>query len=376
MLHEFLTSNRDDLIRCCRAKVARRLAPAVTPAELEYGIPLFLGQLTETLRMEETGQQDGSWRVSGGPDDSSNASSEIGSTAALHGTELLRHGFTVEQVVHDYGDLCQAVTELAVETRAPISNEEFKTLNRCLDNAIAGAVGEFGRLSDRKAVVRETMAAGERLGELAHELRNLLNTAMLANVAIRRGHVGTQGPTADALDRSLFAMRELVDRSLSAVRLDAGISGGAENIAIEGFVEEARVSAALEASTMGAGFAVEPVEAGLAVSGDRNVLLAAVANLLHNAFKFTRSGTEVTLKVVGSAQRVLIEVHDHCGGIPPDQVKLIFQPFKQAGTNRSGLGLGLTIARRGVEAHGGELRLRNIPGRGCVFTIDLPRLTH
>ena len=374
MLHEFLSSNREDLIRVCRAKVARRLAPVVTPAELEFGIPLFLGQLTATLRMEGTGNQDGSRRVSGDPAESGTGRSEIGNAAALHGDELLRHGFTVEQVVHDYGDLCQAVTELAVETGAPISNEEFKTLNRCVDNAIAGAVGEYGRLSDRNAVAQETMAAGERLGVLTHELRNLLNTAMLANVAIRRGHVGTQGATADALDRSLFAMRQLIDRSLSEVRLDVGISSTFQYIDIEGFVEECRVAAALEAATKGSRFVVTPMESGLAVNGDRAILLAAVANLLHNGFKFTRPGTEVTLRIVGTADRVLIEVRDHCGGIPPEKAKLLFRPFQQVGTDRSGLGLGLTIARRGVEAHGGELRLQNLPGHGCVFTVDLPRV--
>lgn len=374
MLHEFLTSNRDDLIRSCRAKVAKRLAPAVTPAELEYGIPRFLGQLTETLRLEETGQRAGIQRVSGGARNASADTPEIGQSAALHGSELLHRGFTVEQVVHDYGDLCQAVTQLALDKGTPISNEEFQTLNRCLDNAIAGAVGEFGRQRDLDVVEREAMAASERLGVLAHELRNHLGTAMLASFAIRRGNVGTQGATADALDRSLFAMKEIIDRSLAEVRLEVGIPLRREAIDIAGFIEECRVPAALEATTRGCEFAAPPVDPGLVVTGDRATLLAAVANLLHNAFKFTRPGTQVMLKVEATADRVLIEVHDQCGGIPPDKAKLLFQPFRQVGANRSGVGLGLSIARRSVEASGGELRLRNLPGHGCIFTVDLPRV--
>ena len=71
----------------------------------------------------------------------------IGSTATRHGRDLLALGFTVSQVVHDYGDICQAVTELAIEQNAPITTDEFKTLNRCLDTAIAEAVTEHARIT-------------------------------------------------------------------------------------------------------------------------------------------------------------------------------------------------------------------------------------
>src|SRR6202023_2773778 len=72
------------------------------------------------------------------------APTEIGRAAALHGTELLRRGYSIDQVVHDYGDVCQSVTALAVEQAIPISTDEFRTLNRCLDDAIADAVASFG----------------------------------------------------------------------------------------------------------------------------------------------------------------------------------------------------------------------------------------
>src|SRR5690349_24811433 len=78
-----------------------------------------------------------------GPSGGGPLPSEIGTTAARHGRELLEHGFSVDPVLHDYGDLCQAITDLAFERSAPIEVDEFRTLNRCLDNAIAGAVSEF-----------------------------------------------------------------------------------------------------------------------------------------------------------------------------------------------------------------------------------------
>ena len=174
MLHEFLAVNRDELVRRCRAKVAKRSAPRPTATELEHGIPLFLDQLIDTLRAELIGVEE-----------ASHLPAEIGSTAGRHGRELLRRGFTVDQVVHDYGDLCQSVTELAAEKNAPVTVDEFRTFNLCLDNAIADAVSEYGRDRDRFITAEGTQAMNERLGILAHELRNLLNSAISRSMRSR-----------------------------------------------------------------------------------------------------------------------------------------------------------------------------------------------
>ena len=95
-------------------------------------------------------------------------------------------------------------------------------------------------------------------------------------------------------------------------------------------------------------------------------------NLLQNAFKFTQPYTEVTLRAYAAADRVLIDVKDNCGGLPPGIEEKMFSPFTQAGENRSGLDLGLSIARRSVAACGGVLSVRDMPGSGCIFTISLP----
>ena len=143
MLHEFLTSNRDELIRRCRAKVSLRDSPPVTPSELEHGVPLVLEQLVEALRGEQKNPASQHDRIFG-PSSKTPASVESSRTAALHGEELLARGYTVDQVVHDYGDICQAITELAQETNAPVTVGEFHTFNRLLDNSIADAVRQPG----------------------------------------------------------------------------------------------------------------------------------------------------------------------------------------------------------------------------------------
>ena len=177
MFYEFIAANRGDIISRTRERVRSRPWPSVWSREIDYGVPLFLTQLAETLRLESTATPF--------------ASDSIGSTAARHGAELLATGFDVTQVVHDYGDICQAITEIAVARQAPISVEEFHTLNRCLDTAIAEAVAEHTRLTAQKRSVDEV----ERLGQTSHELRDLLNTALLAFQTLKRGTVAINGST-------------------------------------------------------------------------------------------------------------------------------------------------------------------------------------
>jgi hypothetical protein len=105
------------------------------------------------------------------------------------------------------------------------------------------------------------------------------------------------------------------------------------------------------------------------------MLSAAIANLLQNAFKFTRAAGHVSLAAHAESDRIFIDVQDECGGLPPGKTEELFLPFKQRSSDRSGVGLGLSISRRCVEANGGKLRARDLPGTGCIFTIDLPRPT-
>jgi signal transduction histidine kinase len=373
MLHEFLTANQEDLIDRCRLKVAQRRAPKPTDTELEHGIPHFLEQLIKTLRVEQTAKPLQSRAVSGEAGGEGSASSEIGVAAVQHGRELLKQGFTVDQVVHNYGDLCQAITDLAFERDEPLAVDEFRTLNRCLDNAIADSVTEFAYQRDLLLEESGVHALNERLGFFAHELRNLIQNATLAVTAIKAGNVGLAGATGAVLDRSLIGLRNLVDRSLADVRVTAGMPPRRELIPLAVFIADVKISAALEAQARGCGLDVSAVDPGLAVEADRELLYSAVGNLLQNAFKFTEENTDVLLHAYALDDRVLIEVKDRCGGLPAGDAERMFQPFTQGSTDKSGLGLGLSICRRSVEANGGVLRVRNIPGAGCVFTVDLPR---
>jgi signal transduction histidine kinase len=373
MLHAFLSAHRGDLIDLCREKGARRSTHARNSADLEHGIPLFLDQLTRALRLDEGADSDQGPGFSG---PSQSAEAEIGVTAGKHGNELLQMGYAIDQVVHDYGDLCQAVTELAKAHQMPITAHEFHTLNHCLDNAIAGAVTAYSDSRDVAVSDQGRRTMNERLGSLAHEMRNLLNSVVLMFEVIKKGGVGFGGATAAALERNLAGMGDLIDRSFTETRLEAGLPPLRGRITIADFIQHFAVIGNLEARSKSIRFTVHPVEKGLAIEADRQMLAAAVSNLLENAFKFTRPHGDVSLKAHATPDRVLIEIEDECGGLPPGKADEWSRHFHQRAADRSALGLGLSIAYRSVEANGGRLQVRDIPGTGCVFTIDLPRQPH
>jgi signal transduction histidine kinase len=372
-MHSFLLHNRDELIDRCKAKVAERPSRAATTEQLANGIPLFLGQLIRTLQAEEDGEDAQSVLISGPPGGDVTRLSEIGVTATAHGKQLLQLGYSLNQVVHDYGDLCQAITDLAVERDAPFSVDEFRTLNRCLDNAIADAVTEFVVQRDATVAMQHTADVTQKLGFLAHELRNSLQTATMAFTALESGKLSIAGSTGALLKRSLVTLSALVSRSLVEVRAAAGEPRKNQLFSLGSFVAEARDAASLDASSRGCDFVVMPIDPAIGIKGDRDQLLSALTNLLQNAFKFTQQHTEVMLKAYATDDTVFIEVKDHCGGLSAGTADTIFTPFTQRSTDKSGLGLGLSIAKRNVEADGGTLTVQDKPGMGCVFTISLPR---
>jgi signal transduction histidine kinase len=373
MMFEFLINNRAELARRCQDKVAQRPGRSASSVQLYSGVPLFLEQLIRTLQTEQT-QDPLASRAISGPAGGTATLSEVGASAALHGKALLDMGFSVDEVVHDYGDLCQSITDLAVERDAPFEIDEFRTLNRCLDNAIADAVTEFSYQKELATADRVAIESNERAGFFAHELRNVLGTASLAFTAAKAGNLSLSGATGSILERSLAGLGKMIDESLVDIRTIGQQANILAAFSLGEFVDELAAAAQLAARSAGCVLVVEPVDPLLALGGNRELLMSAVANLLQNAIKFTAPGSEVRLTAYGVADKVQIDVADHCGGLPADAEATMFDAFAQHGSNRNGLGLGLTIARQAVVACGGSIRVRDVPNVGCVFTVILPRL--
>ncbi len=214
MLRDFLNANRDELIRRCTAMVGERQSPAAAPgrpgSQPRFGVPLFLDQLGEALQR----------RHDRGFAFSRAASIEGSRTAALHGEQMQEEGYTVEQVVHDFGDVCQAITELARQKGTPVSVHEFQILNRLLDNAIADAVSSYETNRDFQGNVD----LHQRLGTLAEAQRRHLDVALKALDALKIGNIGVLGAAGTLLEDSLVKLRELIDRSHPELRLSSGMA--------------------------------------------------------------------------------------------------------------------------------------------------------
>jgi signal transduction histidine kinase len=353
VLRDFIAQHREYILARARECVARRSTPIPTEVELKHGLPMFLDQLGEALRKLELREAANHTELQG--------------SASKHGYDLFRKGMTIAQVVHDYGDLCQVITSLAVERSAAIDPSEFQILNLCLDDAIAGAVTTYAELRDQAT----TKEGAERLGVLAHEMRNVLHAAMISFASIRRGTVGPGGSTGTIHEGKLQQLSALIDRAFSDVRLDAGLTR-MERVALWEIIQDIEISASALARTAGLKFVATSVDPTITVDVDRQILSSAISNLVQNAFKFTRRATTVQLRVRTIANRVLIEIEDECGGLPAGKTEDLLRPFAQEGRDRTGLGLGLSIVLKAAKALSGELRISDIPRKGCVFTIDLP----
>ncbi len=351
-MQNFLLSNRKEILDLCEKKSRYLAGSQQTSKQLNLGLPLFFDQLINVLNLKM----------------SSLPPKDMLKAAALHGKEFLHLGYTLSHVVHSYGAMCQAITELATMKDKKITAEEFNILNGCLDVSIASAVSEYEYRSKAASEEREA----KHLGFLAHELRNALSTATIAHGMIRAGLVGTGGSTATILEDSLTRMSQLIDRSLSEVRMRTDADLYVEKFNLSIFFDQIMITSQVEAEKKQQTLTLE-CDSKIEIETDRQYLLSAVANMIQNAIKFTHSGGTIIVKGAELKDKISISVSDECGGIQDETLKSVFDPFSKANMQESGLGLGLTITQKAIEQCQGTIRVDNNPGQGCVFIIEMPR---
>lgn len=342
MLHQFLVAHREEILSLAKEKTLAVSGDRPTSSAVERGLPKFYDHLAHELERRH------------GPD-----------STARYGKELERLGYTVSQVVHLYGCLSQAITEYAAATHAPISSGEFKTLYLNLDIAIAEAVTGF----TQRAII-ENIDSTKRIGFLVHELRNSLAAALIAHSMVKKGIVDADGSTNALLERNLNRMRDLLDRSFAAVRMQHDKVVAPQRALLLDIAGEVEATASEEARSRGLTIKVE-VAPQLQITVDRNYLVSALSNLVQNAIKYSRPGGTIRIRSRETEKHAMLDVEDQCGGLPKGKAEELFKPFTQKGFVRTGLGLGLAISRQAVEMNGGTLTVRDLPGKGCVFTITL-----
>jgi signal transduction histidine kinase len=350
-LHELLKDERQELIDRWSERTRAALGGGLlSPAELLDHVPSFVDELVAALFPEALPLPGRSPH------------------AVEHGAQRLRLGFDVGEVVREYGILHLTIIDLAAEAELAIGFAEQEVVGRWINGAIADAVSQY--VAQRDAELGRQ--ASEHIGFIAHELRNPLSAARLALIRLRSRELAGGGAVVELLERNLQRAADVVDSTLTHAWLKMGVTPRPERVPVRPFLDEVRQDAEGEAERRGIRVEMS-VEPALVLEADPRLLRSAVANLLLNAIKFSAPSTTVSVKAHRVDDgRVCIEVADSCGGLPPGRADELFTPMIQRGRDRSGFGLGLAIALQAAEAHRGTIKVRDVPGHGCVFVVDLP----
>lgn len=236
-------------------------------------------------------------------------------------------------------------------------------------------IADLGRDFDRMAGQLQNLVASQRrlLHDVSHELRSPL-ARLQAAIGLARQDPRKLESTLERIERESARLDDLVGEILTLARLEAGTAGPpAEEVDLMDLVAAIADDAGFEAAASGR--QVSFTGSGEEVARVRAELLhRAVENVVRNAVKYTAPGTTVEVAAGRSGQAFRVTVADRGPGVPEADLAAIFEPFYrgQAGEGQAGFGLGLAIARRAVEAHGGSLVARNREGGGLVMELELP----
>jgi signal transduction histidine kinase len=217
------------------------------------------------------------------------------------------------------------------------------------------------------------------LATLAHELRNPLGTLhMMLEIMKRNLRIEPEdlGRRRDAMARQTEQMTKLVEDLLDVSRVSQGkVTMDHHPLELNELVRQAVEMTGSAIASKNLKVAVRHHEEELWLSGDASRLKQVLGNLIHNATRYTPDGGDITINVRREGGSALLEVSDTGIGIPADMLPHVFELFVQgdAGPNRAGLGIGLTLVRKLVEGHGGAVTASSAgAGQGSQFVVTLP----
>jgi signal transduction histidine kinase len=356
-LADFFDRHLDEIVeRWIDQMVAGPPPPASTDrAKLENAIRGFFAELILALRAEF--------------DDSEYSFERTPSLAAAeHGAQRFGLGTKLSTLIREYGSLRDVMFQVMDDYGGHASEREFRVLSKLLVGASSDAAEQFS--SDRDEQIAKQSA--QHLAFLAHELRNPLASARLTLTIMKRhNEIGPDSKLAATLERNLTRLEKLIDDSLLETKLKLAVPVVHERVEIGALMDEVGAESNTEIDARRLSFRVAG-DVGASVVLDRRLLRSILSNLIRNAIKFSRSGGTIELRVKHANTCITLEVQDECGGLPEGDAETLFEPYVQRGHDRTGFGLGLALTRQAVDALGGRIRVQDLPGRGCVFAVDLP----
>jgi signal transduction histidine kinase len=356
-LADELARGKEVLLLDWRQRVQGTVDPeGATIVEIIDGVPTFIDELVAMLRGQE--------ESTGVAPDSARANE----LAVDHGSQRFHAGFSLGAVIREYDVLRECLLDLIRDRRLAVDIDELQVMMDTLNAAVVNAAEQYVRERDQ-LIERQSQTY---FGFIAHELRNPLGSALLAAHVLQRRNAPQSDATVARLVRNLAILRDLIDDSLSSVRiqeLGRNRSLDVADISLHGMVLDVRDE--LSGDTEEKAISVR-IDGEAAVQGDPRLIRSAVTNLLRNAAKYTRRGGTIDVRIRSDHDLTSIEIEDECGGLPDGKTEELFTPFVQRGGDRSGFGLGLAITKDAVEAHHGTVQASNLPGKGCIFMASFP----
>lgn len=261
-------------------------------------------------------------------------------------------------------------TELTRTARALAAGERSERVE-------FGGPDEFGEMARAFNTMADTIEEEDRLrrvfaADVAHELRTPLAILRTQMEGIQDGVVEPSSPAlASLLEETLRLSRLVADLETLASADAAGFSLVRQTVELEpllaGAVQE--FTGPYEAEDVRLHTDLSDVQ----IQGDPTRIRQVVTNLLSNALKFTPPSGEVALTLRAGGERAVIRVSDTGPGIPSDEIAYVFDRFfRGRGVRAGGSGIGLTVARELVRAHGGDIEVTSDPGQGATFEVTLP----
>ncbi len=242
-------------------------------------------------------------------------------------------------------------------------------------------VAELAHDFDHMAERLQTLISAQRqlLSDVSHELRSPLARLQVALGLARQRDTTQPSPELDRIEREAERLNELIAQLLSLARLETGAGlSHTESVDLADLVAEIAENTDFEIAPSGRRVVIvnrtpTPVEA------NPPLLHSALENVVRNAAKYTAEGTSVEIALTPDDQHpgwVLIQVRDHGPGVPENRLDHLFEPFVRVGDARDrasgGYGLGLAIAKRAIQLHGGQVSASNHAEGGLAVSIRLP----
>jgi two-component system, OmpR family, phosphate regulon sensor histidine kinase PhoR len=299
------------------------------------------------------------------------------SSPLVHGSQRLQDGFDIEEVVAEYNILRECIHDLADSHGLSLQGMPFHIINRVLGHAIGLAVQTYATQKALEVQKRRE----EYLAFVAHDLRTPLNAISLVTMVLEQ-ELSDKDKSARitqmfrTLRRNVAHLSALVSKVLEEnanLQTETGIKLERRDIdlwpLVEALIHDLHPVAGTASTHL-----INRVSEDLVVHADASLLRRVIQNLIANAIRYTPRG-EVTIGARENSAENVVEcwVSDNGAGIPEQRLDKVFEPFETDPEKEGGLGLGLSIVKTFVEAHGGEVSVKSTDGCGSTFRFTLPK---